>query len=154
MTKLYHGPEGFGWQVPGQQERKATRVDVPNAPAELAEWLNVRWVQREPQEPTLADVLDLERAKQREEGELAGDEQLEPQLSSARRGPMVPGKCDACGRSPEGALKLQRGAELDTIGDWLEEIGLTELWVLERLADRVRDRARELGAEWAGRSVQ
>jgi hypothetical protein len=52
MTKLYHGPEGQGWQIPGQQERKAARVDVPNGPAELAAWLNERRVTAElPSEP-------------------------------------------------------------------------------------------------------
>lgn len=44
MTKLYHGPEGQGWQIPGAQDRKAARVDVPSSPAELAAWLNERHV--------------------------------------------------------------------------------------------------------------
>jgi hypothetical protein len=149
MTKLYHGPEGFGWQVPGQQERKATRVDIPSAPAELAEWLNVRWVQRDPQEPTLADVLDLERAKQREEGIELTTEHPPCQFA----GPKVPGKCDACGRSAEGALKLARGRELDTISEWLEELTVNDLWALRRAGELVRDRARALGAEYDERTV-
>jgi hypothetical protein len=33
-----------GWQIPGQQDRKAQRVDVPSSPAELAAWLNERHV--------------------------------------------------------------------------------------------------------------
>jgi hypothetical protein len=32
------------WQVPGKQDKKAERVDVPGSPAELAAWLNVRGV--------------------------------------------------------------------------------------------------------------
>lgn len=40
MTKLYY--DAGTWTVPGQQGRGATRCDVPNNPAELANWLNSR----------------------------------------------------------------------------------------------------------------
>jgi hypothetical protein len=42
MPKLYHHAEG--WQVPGRQDKKAIRVDVPSTPPELAAWLNARRV--------------------------------------------------------------------------------------------------------------
>jgi hypothetical protein len=42
MTKLYHNGEPEGWQIPGNQDKRAERVDVPSSPAELAAWLNVR----------------------------------------------------------------------------------------------------------------
>jgi hypothetical protein len=38
--KLYHH-DGV-WQLPGQQDKKATKVEVPTASAELAEFLNDR----------------------------------------------------------------------------------------------------------------
>ena len=42
MPKLYHN--GHAWQVPGQQDAGATRVDVPTSPADAAAWLNARRV--------------------------------------------------------------------------------------------------------------
>jgi hypothetical protein len=42
MPKLYHHADA--WQVPGRQDRKAKRVDVPSSPPELAAWLNSRRV--------------------------------------------------------------------------------------------------------------
>lgn len=42
MPKLYH--ENDQWLVPGTQSRKALRVDLPNQPHALAEWLNERVV--------------------------------------------------------------------------------------------------------------
>lgn len=44
MAKLYHNGQVEGWQIPGQQDSKARRVDVPSSPADLAAWLNVRRV--------------------------------------------------------------------------------------------------------------
>lgn len=45
MPKLYR--ENGLWVVPGQQGKKAERVDIPSTPAELAAWLNVREQQQE-----------------------------------------------------------------------------------------------------------
>ena len=42
MPKLYHN--GTDWQLPGQQDTGAVRVDVPHSPAEAAAWLNARAV--------------------------------------------------------------------------------------------------------------
>lgn len=42
MPKLYHN--GTAWQLPGQQDNGAVRVDVPHSPAEAAAWLNARAV--------------------------------------------------------------------------------------------------------------
>lgn len=40
--KLYHW---LGrWQLPGQQDKGASRIDIPNTPAEMAAWLNERRV--------------------------------------------------------------------------------------------------------------
>jgi hypothetical protein len=48
MTKLYHNGEPEGWQIPGNQDKRAERVDVPSSPAELAAWLNERGVKPAP----------------------------------------------------------------------------------------------------------
>jgi hypothetical protein len=106
MTKLYHGPEGFGWQIPGKQERAAARVDVPNSPEELAEWLNVRWVQRDAHDPTLSEVLDLERAKQRED-----DLQLSGRPTEGRFWEVGPPTKDPPRLSPAFLGDLASGAE-------------------------------------------
>jgi hypothetical protein len=59
MPKLYYSVQRASdpaladpWQVPGQQDKKAERVDVPAAPAELAAWLNSRRV------PLAGDAFD------------------------------------------------------------------------------------------------
>jgi hypothetical protein len=74
MPKLYH--HAASWQVPGRQDRKATRVDVPSQPAELAAWLNARRV------PLEGDAFDGLVP-----GNAAADELLgalrDPQLSGA-----------------------------------------------------------------------
>lgn len=145
MTKLYHGPEGFGWQIPGKQEKKATKVEVPNAPAELADWLNDRWVQPDRSDPSLAELLQLEDIRDREH---------EPQLAGEPKRPKVPGHCDACGRSSAGTLKLAIGNGVDQLEAWAETVDVTNLWALGRASEIILNRARELGAEWAERSVQ
>jgi hypothetical protein len=48
--KLYH--HAGSWQLPGKQDRKAARVDVPGAPPELCAWLNARRV------PVQGDAFD------------------------------------------------------------------------------------------------
>lgn len=42
MPKLYYN--GHTWQVPGQQDSTAERIDVPTSPADAAAWLNARGV--------------------------------------------------------------------------------------------------------------
>jgi hypothetical protein len=49
-VKLYMQPDGT-WQIPGQQDRKAERIDIPNTPIELCAWLNERGVRAEPGRP-------------------------------------------------------------------------------------------------------
>lgn len=56
MAKLYYH-EGQ-WQLPGQQDKKAQRVDVPNEPKSLMGWLNARRVRAE--EPDPIDTPDRE----------------------------------------------------------------------------------------------
>jgi hypothetical protein len=139
MTKLYNNGQREGWQVPGQQDKGAERIDVPSAPADLAAWLNHRRVG-----PTgLAARFD----------EIAGDDEQEPdpQLSSATSGPRVPGFCDSCGRSAAGTLKLAQGNDLETIGQWMET---AELWAIKALVDRARDVVRGRGEALDGKGVQ
>jgi hypothetical protein len=95
MTKLYHGPEGKGWQIPGQQDRKAERLDVPSSPADLAAWLNARHVPPT-DDPLVVNAPEFLRKKLELNDELLAELEARP-LEEAR--PMVPGHCDACGRS-------------------------------------------------------
>jgi hypothetical protein len=141
--KLYHNGQLEGWQVPGKQDKRAERIDVPSSPAELAAWLNHRRVG-----PTgiAARLEELEGTPGRREemlGELLDGtaESDEPQLASAPSGPRVPGFCDACGRSAAGALKLSQGRDVDTVVAWVME---AESWQLTRIAEAINEHAAEL----------
>lgn len=83
--KLYHNHQaasGSKWELPGKQDRKAERVDVPAAPAELAAWLNSRRVPRE------GDAFD---------GLVPGNEPARELLAAMRE-------------APEGARQWELGA--------------------------------------------
>jgi hypothetical protein len=106
MPKLYH--HAGSWQLPGQQDRQAKRVDVPNVPAELAAWLNARRVPA-----TAVDELIRNAALDRIDAEAAGVE-LEPipQLASEAKPPAPP--------PPAPAIKPPAiGASADELVDWL-----------------------------------
>ena len=115
MPKLYNH-EG-SWQIPGQQDRKARRVDVPSSPAELAAWLNDRNVTAD---ETAALAFASEALAVTGRGPLTDDELGAERLYSSTKGggkalalaretiadladrppagPRVPGVCDSCGR--------------------------------------------------------
>lgn len=153
MTKLYHGPEGFGWQIPGQQERKAERVDVPSSPAELAEWLNERWVPRDKSEPTIAEVLALEQHQQGAGGAVldqADVDQVNAQrptflgkLTAAEieRHRMAANRCPKCNAAAAIELLLVDTEQLRKL------IGEASLDQLQTLAEAIRDQVRELDAK-------
>lgn len=144
MTKLYHA--AGTWQIPGQQDKKAERVDVPNPPAELAAWLNSR---RVPIEGDAFDGLVPGNAAARELLDALRDPvglASEPPTSSdehkeARR--MAMGRCPRCNSTPRGAHLLLKGEEKDAILAWIEDAD--ELWQIEAIALAVRDRVRALG---------
>lgn len=89
MPKLYH--HAGSWQLPGKQDRKAERVDVPDRAPELCAWLNARRV------PLEADELG---------------EELDTQLASEPEPPAPP--------PPTPAIKPPAiGASADELVDWL-----------------------------------
>jgi hypothetical protein len=145
--KLYHEQI---WVVPGKQGRGAERVDVPTTPAELADWLNDRRVTPAHGDEQLAREQATPFDDMSEE-EIAG---LGVELLTAPERPKVPGRCDRCGRSPAGTLKLSCGHDLDELGQWLEDVQLDQLWMLQRAAELIRDRVRALGGTLEGGSVQ
>jgi hypothetical protein len=149
MTKLYHSSELDGWQIPGQQDRKAERVDVPSSPADLADWLNARFVSprvsAELEEAAFQNSIDT-AAEQR-----THDDPLGLELEARSSGPRVPGHCDACGRSTAGALKLQQGNELEVIGYWIDT---AELWAIEQLVERARGAVHARGEALNGKGIQ
>jgi hypothetical protein len=148
MTKLYHGAEG--WQIPGQQDKKAERVDIPTAPAELAAWLNERHVWAIAREIDSDQVgmtgdypdLTIEELEQLGEGD--------PQLASERK-PMAPGFCPECGLSRAGALKLGLGNDVAAIEEW---VATAEPWALQRVADAIAGHVRALNEQLDERTVQ
>jgi hypothetical protein len=82
MPKLYYSlgrasdPElSDPWQVPGKQDKKAERVDVPGSPDDLAAWLNARRVPVAP-----CNTADEGRASEAGEGRFweAGPPTREP----------------------------------------------------------------------------
>jgi hypothetical protein len=148
MPKLYH--ENGGWTVPGTQGRWAQRVDVPNTPFDLAMWLNARAVP-----PDKIGDVPVQRATDvtGPVGEGVIEELRESGYLAPQR-PKVPGRCDACGRSAAGTLKLSCGHDLDELGAWLEDVQLDQLWMLQRAAELIRDRVRALGGTLEGGSVQ
>lgn len=160
MTKLYHAAEG--WQVPGRQAKRATRVDVPNAPDDLAAWLNDRAVPAEAS-PVQLQLSDEDReligegkwlteAARRHYGTdgpplgLASEPAAEPhpgmtEHAEARR--MAIGRCPRCNGTPRGAHLLLKGQEKDAIVEFIEQAD--ELWMIEAIAHAVRDKVRALG---------
>jgi hypothetical protein len=146
MPKLYH--HAGSWQLPGQQDKKAERVDVPGQPAELAAWLNSRRVPREgdafdglvPCNTAAHELLDELR-----------QEEPETQLSGRFDGPRVAGFCDACGRSAAGSLKLAQGNDISTIEQWMET---ADLWAIQQLVERARDVVRGRSEALDGKGVQ
>lgn len=147
--KLYHNGKGEGWQIPGQQDKGATRVDVPNSPADLCAWLNARRV-------PAAELHVWQTGGQGTDGanllHHVADE-LEPLndaaaelLEEVRRLPRAPGFCDACGQSSAGKLKLSQGADVETVVAWM--MGAQD-WQLRSIAAAINELSAEL--ENAGR---
>lgn len=86
MPKLYHN--GQAWQVPGQQDNGATRVDVPTSPAEAAAWLNARAVpaHTEGEAPDLVSQLANQRNPELEQHVAkCADQAKARELEEARR---------------------------------------------------------------------
>lgn len=136
MTKLYFNLEGR-WQIPGQQDPQAERVDVPNPPAELAAWLNDRNASPNTK-ATRADPIELDVAPCNTAGE-------EPAIGN-------PNRCSKCkailSATIAGADASAISRDLDAIADWMIE---APTWALDRLSEICRDRAAEF-ANAAGRA--
>jgi hypothetical protein len=145
MPKLYHNGQLEGWQIPGQQDPKASRVHVPSSPADLAAWLNHRRVG-----PTGA-AAEQERRLEEFDDAPSVDELLEAADRAERQRPKVAGVCDSCGRSAAGALKLAQGNELDAIEQWMET---AELWAIQQLVERARSVVRARGEALDGKGIQ
>lgn len=134
MPKLYY--QKGAWEIPGQQDRHATRVDVPNSPAELAAWLNARNVQAITGDVAeLARERDLQRSIDVEADQRHHEDPLGLELERPRSS-RVPGFCDACGQSSAGKLKLSQGADVETVAAWM--MG-AEGWQLRRIAETLAE---------------
>jgi hypothetical protein len=129
MPKLYHN--SARWQVPGQQDKTAERIDVPASPAELAAWLDARGVpphagtSRLTVSPAFAadtaeliDVIDASAAKHE-----ASD------------------RCGACSRllvaTERGAELLRNGREAEAIAEWLAD---APTWAVARVQEAISER--------------
>lgn len=143
--KLYYdkaAPEGEQWEIPGQQARKAERLDVPTTPVSLAAWLNERCV---PADPGGALVISGEPLS------IDGLEERLQQLASEPRKPMAPGFCPECGLSRAGTVKLAQGEDIETVIAWVET---AEVWQLQRVADAIKDHVHALNEQLNERTVQ
>lgn len=122
MTKLYHG--AGGWQVPGQQDKDAQRVDVPNPPELLAAWLNERGVQADGTIP---------------------DHEVVP-TGSTFDTPPASDPCPKCKMTPRHAKTIAqhrlRSADTEAKERWILEEA--DPWTLGRLAGAVAMRFRDL----------
>lgn len=144
MPKLYHQP-GAGWIVPGQQDKAAVRVDVPNSPGELADWLNDRAVS------IVAGVTAFDTHQ---------DEPTAEPIEEIRGAAGDPARCSSCSSllslTKAGALATAGSADLTALEEWLGTINADRLFLLQRAAEAVKARAAELGAklDQAGSTVQ
>lgn len=163
--KLYHNGEPEGWQIPGKQDRKAERIDVPSSPADLAAWLNVRDVSpRATPHGIMAPELEDFTAQDREDhtgdaaaylrGPIAGAVITEaevdrvnasrptflPRLDAAEieRRRMALDRCPKC----NSAAAVEIG--VDQVLAWIHT---AEAEQLERVAAAVKDEAAELGEQ-------
>lgn len=130
--KLYYAHHAIGlWQLPGQQEKGATRVDLPDRAPELAVWLNERQVPLHFHEP---------RAPQ-----LSSEPQLADQAEGAQPATGNPARCRICrsqlSATEAGAEKSAVSADLDRIVDW---ITAAPDWALNQLTEAVLNRGREI----------
>jgi hypothetical protein len=147
--KLYHNGQLEGWQIPGKQDKRADRFDVPSSPAELAAWLNHRRVgpsgasaeherqveQLEEDQPQLASAgavlteADVGRVNDSRPSFL-------PRLSAEEieRHRVQLNKCPKCGNTAPNWLRLV-----------IDGLGRATLDELEAAANAIRDHAQELG---------
>jgi hypothetical protein len=147
--KLYHNGTTEGWQIPGQQDKKAERIDVPSSPADLAAWLNHRRVgpsgataEQERREEsadvaaggavlTAADVDQVNERRPTFLGPLSAEE--------IERHRIAAGQCPKCGNT---ALYL-RSLDETAVCEWLET---AELERIQRVVEHARAIVRERGA--------
>lgn len=137
MPKLYHN--GAHWQVPGQQDKTAERVDVPASPVDLAAWLEARRVPAAAgPSPTLAELLEPELVAIQIVEQGAGAAELE--RAAAGR---PSDRCEVCKArliaTTAGADKLAIGRELAAIGAWLDD---APAWAVARLRELLEERGR------------
>lgn len=150
MTKLYHNGQLEGWQIPGEQDKGAERIDVPSSPAELAAWLNHRRTG-----PTGA-AAEQERSEELsgEPGEGRPWEQgpptKEPPRFATKWGGDV-GKTEfvPIANSAEIDRLLQRcpqchGDRLSRVVFWIAEAPLEEL---QLVAERIRNHVAEINEQ-------
>lgn len=127
MPKLYHH-EGR-WLVPGQQDRKAARVDVPASPPDLAAWLNERDVRPDTGKPE--GWLSFEQIDQHYSN-------AEPQLAEACNTSSRCSKCNALLLATEAAAQSQaHGNMLAAISEWLDG---APLWAVDSLEVQLAER--------------
>jgi hypothetical protein len=162
--KLYY--DCGTWTIPGKQGRQADRVDVPNAPGELARWLNERDVSLLPL-TTMAQAFSHAAEQLASDGErpwIAGPPTKDPQRVKAEDFKLVDGKTEFVPITRAAALDLSfqqcpachRGAAAaigaDQVTAWVRSFA--SLDELQLVAEAIRAQVRELGEQIEDRSVQ
>lgn len=149
------------WQLPGHQDKGASRVEVPTDAAGLCAWLNDRRVPIcLPQfvEPQLADepagdkpwivgppTRDPPRVSPAFLGDLAAGAEFVPVAKAAEIDRQL-ARCPTCSRSAIAAL------EPEHVVDWVRKFA--GLDALQSVAEAIRDQVRELDEQIEERTVQ
>jgi hypothetical protein len=159
MPKLYHNGQLEGWQIPGAQDKRAKRIDIPSSPPELAAWLNHRRVG-----PTGAaaeqERAEAQLASEPEEGrfwELGPPTKDPPRVAPAFLGDLnssaefVPIARSAAIADSYGACpKCQR----TWTGQVLAGIASASLDDLQLIAQAIKDHVHERGQQIEERIIQ
>jgi hypothetical protein len=170
MPKLYHS--AGSWQLPGKQDKKAERVDVPDRAPELAAWLNARRVPLQgdafdglvPLNPAadelLGELRSTQLASEPQEGrfwELGPPTKDPPRVAPAFLGDLnssaefVPIARSAAIADSYGACpKCQR----TWTGQVLAGIASASLDDLQLIAQAIKDHVQELGQQIEERIIQ
>lgn len=165
MPKLYH--HAGSWQLPGKQDRKAAKAEVPDRAPELCAWLNARRVPLEGDafdgiipvneaahellaaargvtaEPTEGDFFRLGPSTKnplRVAPAFLGDIEAGAEFVPVTKAAEIDrllGRCPACHSSADAARQRIAGGELDAIRNWIETATAEQL---DDLADLIEER--------------
>lgn len=142
--KLYHH-EG-AWQLPGKQDRKAERIDVPDRAPELTAWLNDRRVPAAP-----CTTADVDRGRDESHFWELGPPTRDPPRTSVPDFKLVGGEADFVPIARSAAIAASYGGCPRCQGTWagqvLAGISTAKIEDLQMIADAIKTHVAELNQE-------